>query len=79
MSASYNTYNTPPDANSELAARIVAAMGVAGLIGTADEAEIMAMLTTKPAKTGEWRALLEKQLNAFPTISSSHASPDQGA
>jgi uncharacterized membrane protein YebE (DUF533 family) len=66
----------PPSANSTLAAQIVAAMQAEGLIGNTECAETMALLTTKSAKSGEWRALLEKQLNVSPITSDRYASPD---
>jgi hypothetical protein len=64
---------SPSNANSKLATEIVAALRAADFIGPTEEKAAMMLLTTAPAKAGDWRLLLEKNLAAT-TIATDHAA-----
>lgn len=68
--------NKPATANAELAAQIVVALQKANYLAPDGTETVMTLLTSKTAKAGEWRALLEQQIAISTSIAPDDATPN---
>lgn len=66
------------NANAELASQIVAALQKANYLASNGTEAVMTLLTSKAAKAGEWRTLLEQQIVTSTSVTADDATSNQG-